>query len=187
MMNTTSIDLEFSDPQTLASYCEELSERIQKTIELYQVNFFQEQDAPLTIRVVIKHQADVNPTDFEGLFFIKSYEPIRKSVLKSWRTFVPSNFVACAYVIASIDVHDAPNYGDYGKLVPQTLQDYGGHALVRSAELHWFEGGPHSRAIVIRFANRNRALDWYHSPGYTAARALRQKMAQSQICLAPSA
>ncbi len=88
------------------------------------------------------------------------------------------------YVIANVDVKDAAAYEEYRKLVPATIQKYGGKYLVR--------GGPHevledgwtpSRVVVLEFSSVERAKRWYFSDEYRPAKAIRQRTAVSSVVI----
>ena len=57
-----------------------------------------------------------------------------------------------AYVIAEVDVTDQALYEEYRKLVPETIDKYGGRFLVRGGAIESKEGGwQPKRLVVIEF------------------------------------
>jgi uncharacterized protein (DUF1330 family) len=81
-----------------------------------------------------------------------------------------------AYVIAEIEVTDPTTYDEYRKLVMPTLQKYGGEFLVRGGAVHPLEGDWNpKRVVVVKFESVARAKEWYDSPEYAPAKALRHK------------
>ncbi len=81
-----------------------------------------------------------------------------------------------AYVIAEIEITDPAIYEDYRKLVPPTLEKYGGKFLVRGGKVHPVEGNWNpKRVVVVEFSSAEQAKKWYDSPEYAPAKALRHK------------
>jgi uncharacterized protein (DUF1330 family) len=90
-----------------------------------------------------------------------------------------------AYVIAEVEVTDPALYEEYRKMVPATIAQYGGKFLVRGGATETKEGGWRpKRLVVLEFASMDRARQWYHSPEYAPALALRLKAARSKLVLA---
>jgi len=89
-----------------------------------------------------------------------------------------------AYVFADIDVHDAEAYEAYRKLVPATIDKYGGRFLVRGGAHEVIEGEwqPH-RLVLLAFADMARAKAWYQSPEYAAAKAIRFRTSRGQLLI----
>lgn len=89
-----------------------------------------------------------------------------------------------AYVIAEVNVTDPKLYDEYKKLVPATVQKYGGRFAVRGGALESKEGGwAPSRIVVLEFPSMEQARKWYHSPEYAPALAMRHKAANSKLIL----
>lgn len=81
-----------------------------------------------------------------------------------------------AYLIAEVEVRDPQAYEEYRKLVPASLEKYGGKFLVRGGRVESLEGGWNpKRVVVLEFASMDKARAWYDSPEYRAAKAIRQK------------
>jgi uncharacterized protein (DUF1330 family) len=93
-----------------------------------------------------------------------------------------------AYVIADVNVTDPTLYEDYKKLVPATVERYGGRFAVRGGAVDSKEGGwAPARLVVLEFPSIERARAWYHSPEYAPALALRLKAANARLILAEGA
>jgi uncharacterized protein (DUF1330 family) len=93
-----------------------------------------------------------------------------------------------AYVIAEVNVTDPKLYEDYKKLVPATVEKYGGRFAVRGGAVDSKEGGwAPARLVVLEFPSIERARAWYHSPEYAPALALRLKAANARLILAEGA
>jgi uncharacterized protein (DUF1330 family) len=89
-----------------------------------------------------------------------------------------------AYVIVEVNVTDPKLYDEYKKLVPATVQKYGGRFAVRGGALESKEGGWNpARIVVLEFPTMDQARKWYHSPEYAPALALRHKAANAKLIL----
>ncbi len=89
-----------------------------------------------------------------------------------------------AYVIVNVDVHDPVRYEDYKKMVPPTLEPYGGRFIVRGGRVRPREGtwAP-KRFVILEFPDVARANAWYDSPEYAPARALRQATSTADLVI----
>ncbi len=89
-----------------------------------------------------------------------------------------------AYLIARIDVTDPDRYEEYKQLAPAAIEAFGGSYLVRGGALETLEGDPEDRRVVVlRFPDLDTARAFYHSPEYTAARAVREGAATGQFVI----
>ena len=89
-----------------------------------------------------------------------------------------------AYVIVEVNVTDPKLYEDYKKLVPATVEKYGGRFAVRGGTVDSKEGGwSPARLVVLEFPSMEKARAWYHSPEYAPALALRLKAANAKLIL----
>lgn len=88
------------------------------------------------------------------------------------------------YVIADVDVQDAEAYEEYRKLVPATLEPYGGRFVVRGGEVERLEGDwePH-RVVVLEFPSIDHARRWHSSEEYAHAKELRQRASVGSLLL----
>ena len=88
------------------------------------------------------------------------------------------------YVIADVNVTNAVAYEEYRKLVPASIQKYGGKYLVRSGPHERLEGTWRpSRLVVIEFASVEQARRWYLSDEYRRAKEVRQRTALSNVII----
>jgi uncharacterized protein (DUF1330 family) len=93
-----------------------------------------------------------------------------------------------AYVIAEVNVTDAKLYDEYRKLVPATVEKYGGRFAVRGGSVESKEGGwAPTRIVVLEFPSMEKARAWYHSAEYAPALALRHKAANARLILVEGA
>jgi len=93
-----------------------------------------------------------------------------------------------AYVIADVNVTDPKLYEDYKKMVPATVEKYGGRFAVRGGRVDSKEGGwTPARLVVLEFPSMEKARAWYDSPEYAPALALRLKAANAKLILVEGA
>jgi uncharacterized protein (DUF1330 family) len=89
-----------------------------------------------------------------------------------------------AYVVVEIAVHDAQTYERYKQLAPPTIAAYGGRYLARGGATETLEGGwSPPRFVILEFPTVERAREWWSSPEYAPAKALRHASAQSRMLL----
>lgn len=87
-----------------------------------------------------------------------------------------------AYIVARVEVTDWARYREYTKLTPGLIAQYGGKFIVRGGESVLLEGEPETRRmVIIEFPSLEQAKAFYHSPGYTEARAVRAGAAIAQF------
>jgi uncharacterized protein (DUF1330 family) len=87
-----------------------------------------------------------------------------------------------AYVIADVNIIDPVQYEDYKRLVPLSISKYGGRFLARGGEVQTLEGAwTPGRLVVVEFPSLARAREWWASPEYAPARALRQATSQGSL------
>lgn len=90
-----------------------------------------------------------------------------------------------AYVIAEVDVTDPAAYDGYRKLVPATVEQYGGKFLVRGGATETKEGGwTPARFVILEFPSMAQARRWYDSPEYAPALAIRKRASKSKLIFA---
>lgn len=87
------------------------------------------------------------------------------------------------YFIATITVREREGYAAYQAAVRVALEKYGGRYLVRGGRSEVREGSPKTRAVVMEFADYATALACYESPEFTAARAMREKLAETDFLI----
>jgi len=89
-----------------------------------------------------------------------------------------------AYVIADLDVTDPAGFEEYRKVVPATIEKYGGRYLVRGGAMETLEGDwPWKRVVVLEFPSLEQAKRWYNSEDYRDPKALRFKTAKTKVIL----
>jgi uncharacterized protein (DUF1330 family) len=87
-----------------------------------------------------------------------------------------------AFVIVEIEVNDLEDYEDYKKLVPASVDAYGGRFIARGGAIESLEGDwAPERIVVLEFASLERARQWWASPEYSDAKAIRMRAAKTRM------
>ena len=88
------------------------------------------------------------------------------------------------YVIADVEVTDAKLFEKYRKLVPATIEAYGGKYIVRGGESVVAEGDwtPH-RTVIIEFENFEKAKAWHGSDEYAGPKQMRIDSTNSSVII----
>ena len=87
-----------------------------------------------------------------------------------------------AYVIVDVEIHDPVRYKDYMALTPASIAEHGGRFVVRGGETRTIEGDwKPGRIVVLEFPSMERAREWYDSPNYVKARAIRHATARTRM------
>lgn len=87
-----------------------------------------------------------------------------------------------AYVIAEVEVTDLETFEEYRKLVPPTIEAFGGRYVVRGGAIDSLEGDWRpKRLVVIEFDDAARAKAWHGSELYAPARALREASSNTRM------
>jgi len=55
--------------------------------------------------------------------------------------------------------------------------------IARGGHIEVLEGEVPRRAVIVEFPSRQAALEWYHGPAYTHARAIRQRASTGRLCI----
>jgi uncharacterized protein (DUF1330 family) len=89
-----------------------------------------------------------------------------------------------AYIIVNVLIHDKEEYKEYVKLTPASIAAYGGKFIVRGGATEILEGNPTiGRVVVLEFPTAERAKEWWNSEEYSAAKAIRQRVASTDMIL----
>ena len=88
------------------------------------------------------------------------------------------------YVIADVEVTDAALFEEYRKLVPATVETYGGKYIVRGGASEVVEGDntPH-RTVIIEFPSFERAKAWHASEEYAGPKQMRIDSTNSNVMI----
>lgn len=89
-----------------------------------------------------------------------------------------------AYMIFDVDVYEPQRYDEYRRLAAPTVAQYGGRYIVRGGPASRLEGAwQPKRVVVLQFDTSEQARAWYESPEYRAAKAIRERTAQSEAII----
>lgn len=90
-----------------------------------------------------------------------------------------------AYLVCRVTVHDPETYSKYTAITPGVIARHGGRFLVRGGEVETLEGEPFSgRLVIVEFPNAAAAKEFYNSPEYQAAKAIRDPVSDAQFLVA---
>ncbi len=87
------------------------------------------------------------------------------------------------YLVAHIRVHDAEGFKKFGEIAMPAIAEYGGKVLVRNPNPEVLEGSDSGVAVVIEFESIENARNFYGSSAYTAAKAVRELAADTDLIL----
>jgi uncharacterized protein (DUF1330 family) len=87
------------------------------------------------------------------------------------------------YWIARLTVNDATRYPEYVAMAAPAYARFGAKLIVRGGTFKEVEGKARPRNVVVEFPTYQAALDCYNSPEYTAARAIRQSIADGEFII----
>lgn len=89
-----------------------------------------------------------------------------------------------AYVVVNVKVQDPVRYETYKKMAPASIAQYGGRYIARGGKVDVMEGDwiP-ERLVLLEFPSAERAREWWSSPEYADARALRHATSHSQLVI----
>lgn len=89
-----------------------------------------------------------------------------------------------AYMITEIEITDPVQYEEYRKLVPVSLARYGGEFIARGGAVTRLEGDWDPKRIVItKWESAARAMEWYDSEEYRAAKEMRHRASTGRMIL----
>ena len=93
-----------------------------------------------------------------------------------------------AYIIAEVEITDPETYEDYKKVVPQTIEAYGGTYVARGGRAETLEGDwiP-KRVVILEFDSLERAKEWWSSEEYSAPKKLRQRSSNTRMIVVEGA
>ncbi len=93
-----------------------------------------------------------------------------------------------AYIIADVQVTDPEAYAGYIKLVPATVEAYGGKFIVRGGAAENLEGDwEPNRVVVLEFESVAQAKAWYNSEEYREPRGIRHGASHGKMIVVEGA
>lgn len=91
--------------------------------------------------------------------------------------------MAKGYLIAHIRVHDNDAFEEFKQLSGAAIKAHDGKVLVRNPMPDHREGGAQGLAILIEFESLDAARAFYESDAYRGARAVREKISDTDLIL----
>ena len=91
--------------------------------------------------------------------------------------------MAKGYWVAHVDVDDPEAYEKYKAANAAPFAEFGARFLVRGGTRECREGTARARTVVIEFPSYEAALACYDSPGYQAAKALRDPVSDGDLVI----
>jgi uncharacterized protein (DUF1330 family) len=89
-----------------------------------------------------------------------------------------------AYVIVNIDVQDAGAYEEYKAKVPALIRKHGGEYVIRGGKFMVVEGDWNpTRLVLLRFPDMAAAQALLDDPEYQPLKALRQRVAKTDLVI----
>ena len=89
-----------------------------------------------------------------------------------------------AYIIVDVKTDRPEEYEEYKRMAQEAVKDFGGRYIARGGRMRIAEGtwNP-TRIVILQFDSYKRAIEWWESPEYAPAKALRQKLADSHLVI----
>jgi len=92
-----------------------------------------------------------------------------------------------ALIIVEVRITEPAKFEEYRKLVPATLEPYGGRFLARGGRVETLEGGwDPKRIVVIEFPTLERARAWWASEEYRIPKQMRMESAETRMIVVES-
>ena len=88
------------------------------------------------------------------------------------------------YVIADVEVTNPELFEEYRKLVPATVEAYGGRYIVRGGDSEVVEGEwTPNRTVIIEFESFEQAKAWHSSEMYAGPKQMRIDSTNSSVII----
>ncbi|QND60525.1 DUF1330 domain-containing protein [Mesorhizobium huakuii] len=91
--------------------------------------------------------------------------------------------MAKGYLIAQVTVTNSDAYSNYAKVASDLLKQYGARVVVKPETALIKEGNPKARTVIFEFASFDKAKEFWDSPEYAEAKALRAGAADGDFIL----
>ena len=92
--------------------------------------------------------------------------------------------MASGYLLATLEILDAPLFAAYRQAVIPLLAEFGGETVVSTADIQAMEGTPAPRHIVcVRFPSVENAVEFLGCDRYKPLKAMRDRCARSEVQL----
>ena len=89
------------------------------------------------------------------------------------------------YMIGDVDIKNIEEYKKYMKKVKPMIESYGGEYLIRGGEIDSLETNlwKPARMVLVKFPNKEIAMEWYNSDEYKPYKNIRLNNAISNILM----
>jgi uncharacterized protein (DUF1330 family) len=88
------------------------------------------------------------------------------------------------YVIVDIEILDQGKFQKYRQMAASSIEQYGGHYVVRGGRIEPLEGDWRpERLTIVEFESIDRAKAWYNSAEYAAAKQIRQEASRCRVLI----
>ena len=89
-----------------------------------------------------------------------------------------------AYLIAQVTIHDPEIYKQYVARSSAIIAQHGGRFVARGGASERLEGSMSARRVVIiEFPSMDAARNWYNSPAYQEAKAIRTPVSDADFVI----
>lgn len=89
-----------------------------------------------------------------------------------------------AYILVQVSINDSAQYEEYKKMTPLSLKPYEGKFAARGGYTECLEGDwQPERMVILEFPSVEQAKAWWSSKEYAPAKALRQRIAHTNMLL----
>ena len=86
------------------------------------------------------------------------------------------------YMIGNITITNPEAFAEYGKLVPETVAQFGGTYVVRGGTPEKIEGDYEPvRIVVLQFESVEKTKEWYNSDIYAPLKQMRMKASTGDL------
>ena len=89
------------------------------------------------------------------------------------------------YMIGDVDIKNIEEYKKYMEKVKPMIESYGGEYLIRGGEIDSLETNlwKPARMVLVKFPNKEIAMEWYNSDEYKPYKNIRLNNAISNILM----
>ena len=89
------------------------------------------------------------------------------------------------YMIGDVDIKNIEEYKNYMEKVKPMIETYGGKYLIRGGEIDALETNlwKPNRMVLVKFPNKEIAMEWYNSDEYKPYKNIRLDNAISNILM----
>ena len=89
------------------------------------------------------------------------------------------------YMIGDVDIKNIEEYKKYMEKVKPMIESYGGEYLIRGGEIDALETNlwEPTRMVLVKFPNKEIAMEWYNSNEYKPYKNIRLNNAISNILM----